>query len=73
MSKHFEKLQVLSINHNKIGIQGARCLGEYIGQCKSLVTLDLSHDEIGDLGMYEIITQLDNYNTNLEELNIGGN
>jgi hypothetical protein len=33
----------------------------------------LSHDEIGDYGIGQIISSLDVYNINLEELDLSGN
>ena len=40
---------------------------------KSLTRLDLAHDEIGDQGIKEIVTALDNCSCNLEELDLSGN
>jgi hypothetical protein len=40
---------------------------------KSLTRLDLSHDEIGDQGIKEIVTALDTCSCNLEELDLSGN
>ena len=53
--RHFEKVSVLVISRNKIGAKGARCLADSLKLMKSLSRLDLSHDEIGDLGIGEII------------------
>ena len=40
---------------------------------KSLTTLDISHNEIGDLGICDVVTNLFNNNINLEEINLSGN
>jgi len=40
---------------------------------KDIKSLDLSHDEIGDLGIFEIIKELDATSLNLEDLNLSGN
>lgn len=40
---------------------------------KSLSRLDLSHDEIGDYGVGQVITGLDTNNVNLDELDLSGN
>jgi len=73
MSKHFDKLQVLSITHNKIGVQGVITVAECLPKLKQLTTLDLSHDEIGDQGICELVKELDNCNLNLMELDLSGN
>ena len=56
MDKHFEKLKVLKISRNKIGIQGAKALSDCFKHMKALSVLDLSHDEIGDQGI-ELLSQ----------------
>jgi len=48
LSKHFEKIQVLNISHNRIGTKGAKELSMVFKEMKALTTLDLSFDEIGD-------------------------
>lgn len=40
---------------------------------KSLTRLDLSHNEIGDKGIKEVVTALDTCSSNLEELDLSGN
>lgn len=35
--------------------------------------MDLSYDEIGDAGILELVTEIDNQNPGLEELNLAGN
>lgn len=73
LTKHYENIKVLNISKNKIGIQGVKCIASALGQLKSLLVLDLSHDEIGDAGILELITEVDNQNPGLEELNLSGN
>ena len=73
LHRHFEKIQVLRISKNKIGVQGARHLADCFRFMKVLTTLDLSHNEIGDCGMEEISSELSVAHFNLEELDISGN
>ena len=40
---------------------------------KALTVLDLSHDEIGDNGICELIKECDFIGLNLEEINLSGN
>jgi Ran GTPase-activating protein (RanGAP) involved in mRNA processing and transport len=58
LSKHFEKIQVLNISHNRIGTKGAEKLAAAFKEMKALTTLDLSFDEIGDQGICYISEQL---------------
>lgn len=48
-------------------------MAECLKHMKSLTRLDLSHDEIGDQGIKEIVNALDSCNSNLEELDLSGN
>lgn len=48
-------------------------MADCIYKFKSLTRLDLSHDEIGDFGIGQVINGLDTYNVNLEELDFSGN
>jgi len=73
MEKHYDKVSVLSITQNRIGLEGAIALAGCLKLMKSLTCLDLSHDEIGDKGIKEIVTALDNCSSNLEELDLSGN
>lgn len=72
-TNHYEKLQVLRIVKNRIGLAGAKELSETFKLMKSLQVLDLSFCEIGDLGMVEIGTGLGSSTFNLEELDLSGN
>jgi len=73
LQKHFEKLQVLRITKNRIGVQGASHLAASFLNMKVLSILDLSHNEIGDLGMEELAENLSMSPFNLEEMDISGN
>ena len=73
LQRHFEKIQVLRVSKNKIGVQGAKHLAECFRFMKVLQILDLGHNEIGDLGMEEIANELSVAPFNLEELDISGN
>mgnify|MGYP006112834807 CR=1 FL=1 len=73
LEKHYDKVSVLAIQTNRIGIKGAIALAECLKHMKSLTRLDLSHDEIGDAGIKEIVTALDACSCNLEELDLSGN
>ena len=73
MEKHYDKVSVLAIQNNYIGLKGATSLAECLKHMKSLTRLDLSHDEIGDQGIKEIVEALDGCNSNLEELDLSGN
>ena len=73
LERHYEKVQTLTISGNKIGLVGAQALAKCLLQMKSLTTLDLSHDEIGDQGLFEIITQVTGGNLSIEELDLSGN
>jgi hypothetical protein len=48
-------------------------LADCLVNFKSLSRLDLSHDEIGDYGIGQVIIGLDNCNCSLEELDLSGN
>ena len=56
-----------------IGLKGATALAECLKHMKSLTRLDLSHCEIGDQGIKEIVSALDTCSSNLEELDLSGN
>ena len=73
MEKHLEALKILQINNNKIGVEGVKCIAASLNKMKSIQVLDLSHDEIGDLGICELVIELDTLNVNLEEINLSGN
>lgn len=73
LKKHYANITTLCISRNKIGIEGVKCINEGISHMKNLQILDLSHDEIGDQGIHELIQQLELINPNLEELNLSGN
>ena len=73
LQRHFDKIQVLTINRNKIGFKGAIQIAQNFRYMKSLTTLDISHNEIGDLGICDVVTNLFNNNINLEEINLSGN
>mmetsp|Transcript_33576 Transcript_33576/g.51647 ORF Transcript_33576/g.51647 Transcript_33576/m.51647 type:complete len:140 (-) Transcript_33576:1982-2401(-) len=73
LQKHFEKLQVLRIAKNRIGYDGARHLAGCFKYMKVLSVLDLSHNEVGDLGMEALVNDLSVSPFNLEEMDISGN
>ena len=58
LSNHFEKIQILTISKNRIGLQGAESIASCFKHMKSLHTLDLSYDEIGDPGIEILCTEL---------------
>ena len=58
LQRHFPKLGTLNISQNKIGIEGAKHLANNIKNLKILTTLNLSGNEIGDLGITEILKEL---------------
>lgn len=51
MERHFPKLAVLNLSKNKLGTEGSEFLSSHLRTMKELVTLDLSHNEIGDHGI----------------------
>ena len=73
MQRHFEKVQVLTISHNRIGFKGANKLAMAFKEMKMLTHLDLSFDEIGDQGIETIAEQLAASPFSLEELDLSGN
>lgn len=73
LEKHYDKVSILAIQSNRIGVKGAEALAGCLKHMKTLTRLDLSHDEIGDQGIKEIVTALDTCSSNLEELDLSGN
>lgn len=73
LSRHFGNIKILCISQNKIGIEGTKFLSDAIVQMKSLQSLDLSHDEIGDIGIGQLVTQLTTSNIMLDDLDLSGN
>lgn len=59
LERHFDNIKILQITKNRIGIQGFKCIADVLGSLKQLVHLDLSYDEVGDTGLFELITAID--------------
>lgn len=72
LQRHYEKLQVLKLSKNKMGIEGARHLAGALKFMKELTSLDLAENEIGDLGIKEIVNSCKDYSS-LESLDLSGN
>jgi Ran GTPase-activating protein (RanGAP) involved in mRNA processing and transport len=62
----------LTISKNKMGFDGAKFLANSLPEMKILQKIVLSDDEIGDLGINEIISACRNY-CSIEYLDISGN
>lgn len=56
MSKHYESIRILSLANNRIGVKGARAVGQMIPQLKSIINLDVSQNNMGDFAFQEIIS-----------------
>jgi Ran GTPase-activating protein (RanGAP) involved in mRNA processing and transport len=48
----------LNLSKNKLGLEGAKHLSEAVSQMKALIRLDLAENEIGDIGICEIVKSL---------------
>eukprot|EP00347_Sterkiella_histriomuscorum_P017989 403347211 len=72
LQKHYEKLQILKLSKNKMGIEGAKHLAGALKFMKELTQLDLAENEIGDQGIKEIVTSIKDYSS-LEYLDLSGN
>ena len=55
LERHYPKLSVLNLAKNKLGFEGAKNLAEAMKNMKLLTSLDLSENDIGDLGVVEIV------------------
>lgn len=73
LSRHFNNIRILCISRNKIGQEGTKFLAGAINQMKALTVLDLSHDEIGDVGIGQLVASMQENNILLEELDLSGN
>lgn len=62
----------MTISKNKMGFEGAKFLAQSLPEMKILQKIVLSDDEIGDLGINEIINACKNY-CSIEYLDISGN
>jgi Ran GTPase-activating protein (RanGAP) involved in mRNA processing and transport len=62
----------LTVSKNKLGFDGAKYLAGTLQEMKILSKLSLPDDEIGDLGINEIINACRNY-CSLDQLDISGN
>jgi len=71
MQTHLSKICVINLSKNKLGVEGSLCLAGNLKDMKMLISLDLSHNDIGDHGVTQIMTQLQN--SALEELDLSGN
>ena len=71
-SKHYNRIQNLTISKNKLGHEGAKFLGHALQEMKILSKLNLADDEIGDQGINDIVNNCKNY-CSLEFLDISGN
>ena len=61
------------MTHNKIGVKGAECISKYFYGMKDIRVLDLSHCELTDSGLNEVVQEMDSCSLNLEEVNLSGN
>ena len=71
-TKHYLQVYNLTISKNKLGLEGAKRLAVALADMKVLSKLVLSDDEIGDMGISEIINSCRSY-CSLEYLDISGN
>lgn len=55
LNRHSEKLSILKLAKNKMGLEGSKHLAKALTQMKELTHLDVSDNEIGDVGIKEII------------------
>lgn len=65
-------IQTLAISKNKMGLEGAKHLATVLPDMKILSKLILSDNDIGDLGINELITSIKNY-CSIDYLDISGN
>ena len=70
--KHFGQIQSLTISKNKMGYEGAKYFANAIPEMKILEKIVLADDEIGDMGINEIINACKNY-CSVQYLDISGN